>query len=134
MKALAFLARRFVAGETADGAIAAGRRLAARRIKATFDLLGEDVADREAARRSAEANRQLLRLIPPEVERNISIKLTSMGLDVSRDLGHPERQLGPLIPFARFDHRADAAQQRLRVGTGVGAARLLAHVPHLGAD
>jgi proline dehydrogenase len=88
MKALAFLARRFVAGETADGAIAAGRRLAAKRIKATFDLLGEDVADREAARRSAEANRQLLRLIPPEVERNVSIKLSSMGLDLSRDFCH----------------------------------------------
>lgn len=85
MKLLAFLARRFVAGETADDAIASGRRLAAKGIKATFDLLGEDVADREAARRCAEANQQLLRLIPPEVERNISIKLTSMGLDVSRD-------------------------------------------------
>jgi proline dehydrogenase len=85
VKALAFLARRFVAGETADGAIAAGRRLAGRGIRATFDLLGEDVLDREAARRCAEANRQLLRLIPPEVDRNISIKLTSLGMDVSRD-------------------------------------------------
>ncbi|PYQ11629.1 MAG: proline dehydrogenase [Acidobacteria bacterium] len=81
----AVLARRFVAGETAETAIAAGRRLHARGIKATFDLLGEDVGDREAARRSAEANERLLRLIPPEVERNISIKLTMMGLDISED-------------------------------------------------
>ena len=44
-----------------------------------FDLLGEDVLDREAARRSAEANKRLLRLIPSEIERNISIKLTSSG-------------------------------------------------------
>jgi proline dehydrogenase len=81
----AILARRFVAGETAEDAIAAGRRLQARGIKATFDLLGEDVRDRDAARRSAEANRRLLRLIPPEVERNVSIKLSMMGLDIAKD-------------------------------------------------
>jgi len=81
----AVLARRFVAGETANDAIAVGRRLHARGIKATFDLLGEDARGREAARRSAEANEYLLRLIPPEVERNVSIKLTMMGLDISQD-------------------------------------------------
>jgi len=81
----AILARRFVAGETAQEAIAVGRRLHARGIKATFDLLGEDVLDREAARRSAEANKRLLRLIPPEMERNVSIKLTTMGLDIAED-------------------------------------------------
>jgi proline dehydrogenase len=86
MRALTFLARRFVAGETPESAIAAGRALHARGIKATFDLLGEDVRDRETARRSAEANRALLRLIPAEVERNVSVKLTVLGLDVSRDL------------------------------------------------
>lgn len=81
----AMLARRFVAGETAEDAIAVGRRLHARGINATFDLLGEDVLDREAARRSAKANERLLRLIPPEVERNVSVKLTMMGLDISED-------------------------------------------------
>jgi proline dehydrogenase len=85
MKALTFLARRFVAGETAPEAVAAGQRLKARRINATFDLLGEDVLDREAARRTAEASKELLRLIPPEVERNVSIKLSSMGQEISRD-------------------------------------------------
>jgi proline dehydrogenase len=79
------LARRFVAGETADTAIAAGRELHARGINSTFDLLGEDVLDRDAAVRSAEANKDLLRRIPPEVERNISIKLTTMGLDIAED-------------------------------------------------
>jgi proline dehydrogenase len=81
----AILARRFVAGETADDAIAAGRRLHARGINTTFDLLGEDVLDEQAARRSAEANKELLRRIPPEVERNISIKLSMMGLDIATD-------------------------------------------------
>jgi proline dehydrogenase len=44
------------------------------------------VADREAARRSAECNKQLLRMIPPEVERNISIKLSNLGLDIADEL------------------------------------------------
>jgi proline dehydrogenase len=85
LKAFTFLARRFVAGEGPDSAIAAGQRLKARGINATFDLLGEDVLDRESARRTAEANIALLRAIPPGVQRNVSIKLTSLGLDVAED-------------------------------------------------
>lgn len=86
MGLLAFLARRFVAGETPEAAIAVGRRLSAEGIRATFDLLGENVHDERTARRSAEAVAGLIRAIPPELERNVSIKLTQMGLDVSRDL------------------------------------------------
>jgi proline dehydrogenase len=85
LKALAFLARRFVAGEEPADAIAAGVALRRRGIAATFDLLGEDVDDREKARRSAEANRQLLKMIPPGVDRNISVKLTVFGLDIADD-------------------------------------------------
>jgi proline dehydrogenase len=85
VRALTFLARRFVAGETEEAAIAAGVKLKSRGINATFDLLGEDVLDRDAARRSAEANKHLLRLVPDGVERNISIKLTMMGLDIAED-------------------------------------------------
>jgi len=72
-----------VAGETADTAIAAGLELHARGINSTFDLLGEDVLDKGAAVRSATANKDLLRRIPKGVERNISIKLTTMGLDIA---------------------------------------------------
>lgn len=85
MKALTFLAKRFVAGERAEDAVAVGRKLNARGIKATFDLLGEDVLDRQAALRCAEANQALLRLIPDGVERNVSIKLSNLGLDIARD-------------------------------------------------
>lgn len=85
MKAFTFLAKRFVAGETAEKAVEAGIALKKRGINATFDLLGEDVLDREAAVRSAEANKVLLRLIPDGVERNVSIKLTTMGLAISED-------------------------------------------------
>ncbi len=85
MKPPSIFARRFVAGETADTAIAAGLALHARGINSTFDLLGEDVLDRDAAVRSAEANKDLLRRIPQGVERNVSIKLTTMGLDIAED-------------------------------------------------
>ena len=85
MRALTFLARRFVAGETPEAAIAVGQRLKAKGIRATFDQLGEDVKDREAAIRSAQANKRLLGLIPDGMEKNVSIKLTVLGLDISRD-------------------------------------------------
>jgi proline dehydrogenase len=85
MKALTFLARRFVAGETPESAIQAGVKLQGKGIKATFDLLGEDVLDREAAKRAAEAQKHLLRLIPDGIERNISIKLSSLGQEISRE-------------------------------------------------
>jgi proline dehydrogenase len=99
MKMFTFLARRFVAGETAEAAIEAGRRLQARRIQSTFDLLGEDVDDREAARRTAEANIHLLRAIPDGIERNVSIKLTSLGLDVDEEFCH--QQVSSILEAAR---------------------------------
>lgn len=85
MRVPAIFARRFVAGETAETAVAAGQALLQRGIRATFDLLGEDVNDREAARRIAAANVELLRLVPSGMERNVSIKLSNLGLDISDD-------------------------------------------------
>jgi proline dehydrogenase len=86
MNPLTILARRFVAGERPQDAVRVGERLHAKGIKATFDKLGEDVLDREAARRATEASKELLRLIPAGIERNISIKMSSMGQEISRDL------------------------------------------------
>jgi proline dehydrogenase len=106
-----------VAGEEPQDAIAAGLRLQRRGIKATFDLLGEDVRDRDAARRSAEANERLLRAIPPEVERNVSIKLSMLGLDISDefcleltgDVVEAARQVGG---FVRIDMEGSKHTQR----------------------
>ena len=116
MRALTFLARRFVAGETAPCAIAAGRRLRARGIGATFDLLGEDVKDVPSALRIAEANEALLRLIPPEIEANVSVKLSNLGLEVAGslclELSHRvlevARQVGG---FVRIDMEGSAHTQ-----------------------
>jgi proline dehydrogenase len=78
-------ARRFIPGETLDDAISAGRALAAQGLLATFDHLGEGVATRDEA---ASATREYLdvigALIAAGVDRNISLKLTALGLDIDR--------------------------------------------------
>jgi proline dehydrogenase len=86
MNPLTIFARRFVAGERPQDAVRAGQLLQAKGIKATFDKLGEDVNDADAARRATEAAKELLRLIPAGIERNISIKMSSMGQRIARDL------------------------------------------------
>jgi len=86
MNPLTIFARRFVAGERPQDAVRAGQRLQARGIKVTFDKLGEDVNDAQAAGRATEAAKELLRLIPAGLERNVSIKMSSMGQRISRDL------------------------------------------------
>ncbi len=86
MNPLTIFASRFVAGERPQDAIRAGERLFAKGIKATFDKLGEDVTDAPAAERATDASIELLKLIPGGIERNISIKMSSMGQRISRDL------------------------------------------------
>jgi proline dehydrogenase len=86
LTALTFLASRFVAGERPHDAVRVGERLKARGINASFDELGEDVHDREAAARATRSACALLRMIPQGVERNISIKMSSMGQEISREL------------------------------------------------
>lgn len=86
MNPLTIFARRFVAGEQPRDAVRVGEALQAKGIRATFDKLGEDVLDAGAARRATEAARELLRLIPAGIERNISIKMSSMGQEISREL------------------------------------------------
>jgi proline dehydrogenase len=86
MRLLTFFARRFVAGETPADAVRVGERLAAKGILATFDLLGEHVHDRRSAERSTEAIKAFLAQVPRTLERNTSIKLSQLGLDISADL------------------------------------------------
>jgi proline dehydrogenase len=81
------LAMRFVAGETADEALAAVRQLNARGVSASLDLLGESVANEDEARATRDAYIELLdRLQERRLDANVSVKLTALGLDVSEDL------------------------------------------------
>ena len=78
-------ARRFIAGETIDEAIAAARTVEARGLLQTLDYLGESVTSLAAA---DAATRDYLRIIDAIVAsgigRNLSLKLTQLGLDVDR--------------------------------------------------
>jgi proline dehydrogenase len=78
-------ARRFIAGETIEEAIEASRRLQARGFLLTLDYLGESVRTLEEA---DAATREYVRLmdviVASGIERNISLKLTQLGLDVDR--------------------------------------------------
>ena len=78
-------ASRFIAGETIEGAIEAARRLQAQGMLITLDHLGEGVKALEAA---AAATSEYVRLmdviVTSGIERNISLKLTQLGVDVDR--------------------------------------------------
>ena len=80
-------ASRFVAGESVESAVDAVRPLNARGISASLDLLGESVTRaEEAARARDEYLRMLDRIHQMEVDANVSVKLTQMGLDISNQL------------------------------------------------
>ena len=82
-KALTFLARRFVAGETAEEAIEAIRRLNKQGLKATLDFLGEEVETEEQAGGATKEISRLFELIHrAKVDSNVSIKLSQMGLGI----------------------------------------------------
>ena len=78
-------ARRFIAGETVEEAIAAARSLQARGLHLTLDYLGESVRTIDEA---SAATREYVRLIDvivaSGIERNISVKLTQLGVDIDR--------------------------------------------------
>jgi proline dehydrogenase len=78
-------ARRFIAGETVEEVIEVARALEARGFYLTLDYLGEGVATADAA---AAATREYVGLIDvivaSGIERNLSLKLTQLGIDVDR--------------------------------------------------
>jgi proline dehydrogenase len=78
-------ARRFVAGETLAQAIGVARHIEASGLAITLDYLGEPATSTEAA---TSATQDYLAILP-EVEaagigRNLSVKLTQLGIDVDR--------------------------------------------------
>jgi proline dehydrogenase len=102
-------ARRFVAGETVDEALVVARDLETRGLTHTLDLLGEGVstlAEAEAATRAYVAVLQAI--VGAGVGRNISLKLTQLGLDLDRaacvdNLRRILEHAGPHDFFVRID-------------------------------
>ena len=78
-------ARRFIAGETVEEAIQASRALQARGLLLTLDYLGESVRTiEEATAATKEYVRLIDVLVASGIERNISLKLTQLGVDIDR--------------------------------------------------
>ena len=78
-------ARRFIAGETIDEAIATAATIQAGGLTTTLDYLGESVSSIAAADAATRAYLGVLdRIAAAGVERNISLKLTQLGLTVDR--------------------------------------------------
>jgi len=79
-------ARRFVAGDTHDDALAVAADLNSQGFRVTLDLLGESVSERAEAERAAEEYAESLELIErSDADTTISLKLTQLGLDIDED-------------------------------------------------
>ncbi len=114
-----FLARRFVAGETIDAAIAVVRELNDAGMTASLDFLGEDVLDRATAARTTDTYVAMLDAIGAVgVRSNVSVKLTAIGLLI--DEGFALENLGRILeraktnadPFVRIDMESGALTER----------------------
>lgn len=76
-------ARRFVAGETLDDAVAAVRAVNARGLSASLDLLGESVTSAaEALAAREEVVRTVDRIAADGLDAHVSVKLSQLGLDL----------------------------------------------------
>ncbi len=85
MRSRSAFARRFIAGETVDEAIAAARAIEARGLMQTLDYLGESVGSlAEADAATKDYLRVADAITQAGVIRNLSLKLTQLGLDVDR--------------------------------------------------
>jgi proline dehydrogenase len=78
-------ARRFIAGETVHEAIGAARALQGRGLHVTLDYLGESVSTLKAATAASREYVQLIEtIVASGIERNISLKLTQLGLTIDK--------------------------------------------------
>jgi proline dehydrogenase len=78
-------ARRFIAGETIEEAVDCARKIQSEGLMLTLDYLGESVRTlEEATTATGEYLRLMDVIVKAGIERNISLKLTQLGVDVDR--------------------------------------------------
>jgi proline dehydrogenase len=78
-------ARRFIAGETIEEAMPAARESGSKGMLLTLDQLGESVASAADAAAATQAYLHVVDVVEGAgIERNLSIKLTQLGLDIDR--------------------------------------------------
>jgi proline dehydrogenase len=112
------LTQRYVAGEELADGIVVAQTLNTQRLLVSLDHLGESVTSLPTAQRAVSAYLEALEAIAAEqVEGNISLKLTQLGLDLSRELcvKHLRQILEraqALNTFVRIDMESSAYTQR----------------------
>ena len=80
------VARRFVAGETREDALAVIKQLNGMGALVTLDYLGEHVSDKKLARASAEEYKTVLTEIAAnDLKSGVSLKLSAMGLHIDHE-------------------------------------------------
>jgi proline dehydrogenase len=85
MRTPASFARRFIAGETIEEAIAAAQAVEQRGLMHTLDHLGESVTSLAAADAATREYLDMIAaIVASNVGRNLSLKLTQLGLDADR--------------------------------------------------
>jgi len=100
---------RFVAGQSLPEALDVLERTSAEGFDTTVDVLGESVSSVEAAAAAAGRYLETLEALAGRgLERNVSLKLTQMGLDIGRDVarenvGRILRKAEELDAFVRID-------------------------------
>lgn len=98
-------ARRFIAGETIDEALQAARVIQDQGYLLTLDYLGESVRTHEEAAAATSEYLRLQQVIAASgIERNVSLKLTQLGLDIDRAtcVDNMRRILGPASELGFF--------------------------------
>jgi len=81
------VARRFVAGETLEDALAAARACNQKGMLVSLDFLGENVGSEEEARRVRDMYLGVFdRIAAEKLDANVSLKLTQLGLDLNPSL------------------------------------------------
>ncbi len=77
---------RFMPGESLEAALTAAQNLQQKMISSVFTHLGENVTDRDEARKVTEHYREVLdRIHQANLPTEVSVKLTQLGLDLSPD-------------------------------------------------
>jgi proline dehydrogenase len=112
------LAQRYVAGEELADGMAVAATLNTQGLLVSLDYLGESVTNETAARRAAAAYVEALEAIAlDDVDGHISLKLTQLGLDVSRELCVAQlrsilERARELDIFVRIDMESSAYTER----------------------
>ena len=134
-------ARRFIAGETLEDALAASKELNRDSRSVSLNHLGENVSTAVEARKVAESYAEMIRALDREaLDGNISIKLTQLGLDfdhglcqaLARDIAAAAAKIGRIVemdmeasPCVEKTLRIFEAVQREFPGTGLAVQAYL---------